>query len=105
VSFKTGTDFKMEGFSILPFVFEKQTSGDFKGLYRLNKTSQMKLADGFDYINADVTAAPRNDKSLAGAFQFSSMNRKFNINLDECGPKWYEPLKKDIGDIRQKTAL
>ena len=105
VSFITGTDFKMEGFSLFPFSFEKQTSGNFKGLYRLNNNPQMELADGFDYIGADATGAQRTDHSLAGAVQLSSMNRKFNINLDDCGTKWYAPLKKDVDNIRQKITL
>jgi len=106
VSFKTGTDFKMDGFTLVPFSFEKQTEGNFKGLYRLNNNpSRMELAGGFDYILTDATGAPRTDHSIVGAVQLSSMNRKFNIDLDECGPTWYDPLKKDIEDIKQKTAL
>ena len=105
VSFKTGTDFKMDGFTLLPFSFEKQSEGNFKGLYRLNNNSRMELAGGFYYIGFDAAGAPRTDYSLAGAVQLSSMNRKFNIDLDGCGPKWYEPMIRDIEDIKQKTAL
>ena len=106
MSFKTGTDFKMEGFTLLPFSFEKQTVGAFKGLYLLRNGARMEVADGFDYIRDDATGAPRTDKFTAGAVQLVSMSRRFNIvSFDDCGTGWYVPMKKDIEDILQKTSL
>ena len=106
VSFKAGTDFNMDGFTLAPFSFEKSSSGVSKGLYLLRDGIRMEVASGFDYIRSDATGAPRSDSFTAGAIQFPGAGKRLNIvSLDDCGPGWYSPLKTDIEDIRQKTAF
>ena len=106
VFYKTGSDFKMEGFTMLPFIFEKQTAGSSKGLYRLRVGARMEVASGFDYIRTDATGAPRTDSFTAGSVQLSSMSRRFNIvDFDDCGTSWYRFQKEAIEDIKRKTAF
>ncbi|MDR2916181.1 MAG: polysaccharide lyase 6 family protein [Tannerella sp.] len=106
VSFREGADFKMEGFTLAPFSFEKPATGPSKGIYLLRNKVRTELASGFDYITTDATGAPRTDNSTPGAVQFSNQDKRFNIvPFDDCGPGWYEPLKKDVESITQKTTF
>jgi poly(beta-D-mannuronate) lyase len=106
VRFKDGTDFRMDGFTQLPFTFEKPATGASKGIYRLRNEVKAELSGGFNYLSTDATGSPRTNNTTPGAVQFSSQGKRFNIvSFDDCGPGWYEPLKKDLEDITHKTTF
>lgn len=106
VAFRQGSDFALAGFIPANVRFEKQTAGNFKGLYRLDTDDKLEAGAGFDYIRVDAAGAPRSGADNAGAVLLSARDRKFAAaKPTDCGAAWYEPLREAIRDIMQKTAL